>query len=160
MQTDTGNSEPVLQRPFPIVMKHYGWVKNEINILLYAQVMHSSHSSWSAPIIVVPKGIGRKCPVTDYRALNKVTWKFVWPMPKVEDIFAKLNSAKYFSTLNLWGGYHHIPHNEDSIPKELLHLLLDNMSAWRVLLDWHRHQHTSMNSWIKDWRTYPLLLPT
>ena len=38
-------------------------------------------------------------------------------MPKVEDIFSKLNGAKYFSTLDLPTGYHHIPLNEDSIPK-------------------------------------------
>ena len=30
-------------------------------------------------------------------------------MPKVEDIFLQLNGAKYFSTLDLWAGYHHIP---------------------------------------------------
>ena len=38
-------------------------------------------------------------------------------MPKVEDIFSKLNSAKYFSTPNLQAGYHHIPLNEECIPK-------------------------------------------
>ena len=30
-------------------------------------------------------------------------------MPKVEDIFSKLNGVKYFSTLDLRAGYHHIP---------------------------------------------------
>ena len=38
-------------------------------------------------------------------------------MPRVEDIFSKLNGAKYFSTLNLCIGHHHIPLDEDSIPK-------------------------------------------
>ena len=38
-------------------------------------------------------------------------------MPKVEDIFLKLNSAKHFSTLVLWAGYHHIPLDKSSIPK-------------------------------------------
>ena len=65
----------------------------------------------------MPKGDGAKCLVIDYRALNKVTQKFVWPMPRVEDIFSKLNGATYFSTLDLHVGYHHIPFNEDSIPK-------------------------------------------
>ena len=53
----------------------------------------------------------------DYHPLNKVTRKFTWPMPKVEDIFSKLNGAKYFSTLDLQAGYHHIPLDESSIPK-------------------------------------------
>ena len=46
-----------------------------------------------------------------------VMWKFIWPMPKVEDIFSQLNRAKYFSTLDLWVRYHHIPLDESSIPK-------------------------------------------
>ena len=38
-------------------------------------------------------------------------------MPKVEDIFSKLNGAKYFSTLDLRAGYHHIPLDKSLIPK-------------------------------------------
>ena len=53
----------------------------------------------------------------DYRALNKVTQKFVWPIPRVEDSFSKLNDANYFSTLNFCAGYHHISLDEQSIPK-------------------------------------------
>ena len=84
---------------------------------LEAGVIRNSHSSWSAPIIVVPKGDGGKHLVIDYGALNKVTRKFVWPMPKVEDIFSQRNGAKYFSTLDLRAGYHHIGLTTDSIPK-------------------------------------------
>ena len=80
-------------------------------------VICSSRSSWSAPIIVVPKGDGGKRLVISYRALNKVTRKFTWPMPKVEDIFSKLNGAKYFSTLDLRAGYNHIPLDKSLIPK-------------------------------------------
>ena len=38
-------------------------------------------------------------------------------MPGIEDIFSKLNGTKYFSTLNLHTGYHHISLSEDSIPQ-------------------------------------------
>ena len=38
-------------------------------------------------------------------------------MPKVEDIFSQLNGTKYFSTLDLQAGYHHIPLDKSSIPK-------------------------------------------
>ena len=98
-------------------MKHYQWVKEEIEKLLAAKVICSSRSSWSAPIIVVPKGDGGKHLVINYRALNKVTRKFTWPMPKVEDIFSKLNGATYFTTLDLRAGYHHIPLDKPSILK-------------------------------------------
>ena len=101
MTIDTGISEPVSQKPYPIAMKG----------------IHTSQSSWSAPVIVVPKGDGGKRLAIDYRALNKVTRKFTWPMPIVENIFSKLNGATYFTTLDLRAGYHHIPLDKPSIPK-------------------------------------------
>ena len=73
MQIDRDSSYPVSQKPYPIAMKHYDWIKDELNKLLDVKVICSGHSSWSAPIIVVSKGDGRKCLVIDYRALNKVT---------------------------------------------------------------------------------------
>ena len=117
MSIDTGTTDPVSQKPYPIAMKHYDWVKTDIEKLLAAKVICSSHSSWSAPIIVFPKGDGGKCLMIGYRALNKVTIKFTWPMPKVEDIFSKLNGATYFTTLDLHTGYHHIPLHKSSMPK-------------------------------------------
>ena len=117
MTIDTDTSKPVSQKPYPIAMKHYQWVKEEIEKLLAAKVIHTSQSSWSAPIIVVPKCDGGKHLVIDYRALNKVTRKFTWPMPKVEDIFSKLNRATYFTTLDLRAVYYHISLDKPSIPK-------------------------------------------
>ena len=73
MQIGMGNSDPISQKPYPITMKYYSWVKNEINKVLDTEVICHSHSSQSAPIIIVPKGDGGKNFVIDYRALNKVT---------------------------------------------------------------------------------------
>ena len=75
MSIDTSTADPVSPKPYPIAMKHYQWVK-EIEKLLATKVICTSCSSWSAPIIVVPKGDGGKHLVIDYRALNKVTRKF------------------------------------------------------------------------------------
>ena len=36
---DTGNSEPVSQKPYPFAMKHYQWVKDEIEKSLTAKVI-------------------------------------------------------------------------------------------------------------------------
>ena len=82
MMIDMGNSDPVSQKPYPITMKSYQWVKEEIEKLLAAKIIYSSRSSWSAAIIVVPKGDAGNHLVIDFRALNKVTRKFTWPMPK------------------------------------------------------------------------------
>ena len=47
-------------------MKNYQWVKEVIEKLLTAKVIHSSRPSWSALIIVVLKGDGGKQLVIDY----------------------------------------------------------------------------------------------
>ena len=73
--------------------------------------------------------------VIDYRALNKVTRKFTWPMPKVEDIFSKLNRATYFTTLDLRAGYHHIPLDKPSIPKTAFNSPFGKFEYVKVLLD-------------------------
>ena len=38
-------------------------------------------------------------------------------MPRVEDIFSKLGKAKFFTTLDLRSGYHHIALDKDAIKK-------------------------------------------
>ena len=134
MTIDTGTANPVFQKPYPIAMKHYEWVKDKIEKLLATKVICTSHSSWSAPIIAVPKGNGGKCLVIDYRALNKVTRKLTWPMPKVEDIFSKLNGATYFTTLDIHTGYHHIPLDKSSIPKMAFNLPVSKYEYVKVLL--------------------------
>ena len=52
----------------------------------------------------------------DFRALNAITRTYGWPMPRVKDI-AKLGKAKFFTTLDLRSGYHHIALNDDAIRK-------------------------------------------
>ena len=65
MTIDMGNSNPVSQKTYPIAIKNYQWVKEEVEILLTAKVICSSRSSWPAPIILVPKGDGGKHLVID-----------------------------------------------------------------------------------------------
>ena len=155
MTIDTGTSDPVSQKPYPIAMKHYQWVKDEIKKLLAAKVIHTSCSSWSAPIIVVPKGNVGKCLVIDYRALNKVTRKFTWLMPKEENIFSKLYRATYFTTLDLRAGYHHIPLDKPSIPKTAFNSPFGKFEYVKVLFglaqaprtnDWHTKGFSLLNS--------------
>ena len=45
MMIDMGNSDPVSQKPYPIAMKNYQWVKEEIEKVLTAKVIQGSRSS-------------------------------------------------------------------------------------------------------------------
>ena len=160
MSINTGNSEPVSQKPYPNAMKHYQCIKDEIQKLLTAKVIRGSRSIWSVSIRVIPKGDGGKCLVIDYQALNKVTGKFIWPMPKVEYIFSQLNVQ---SILHI-GPFSRIPSHPfrwSVHHKDCLHLTI-----WEVWIhykypsDLHRLQHTFRNLWQEYWwiSTLPLFI--
>ena len=44
----------------------------------------------------------------DYRALNKTTIKNKFPVPRIEDIFEKLQGSMHLSCIDLKSGYHQI----------------------------------------------------
>ena len=117
MSVDMGDHPPIAKKPYALALKHYDRVRHKIDKLLEAGVIRESHSSWAAPIVVVPKGDGHKRLCMDFRALNAITRTYVWPIPRVKDIFAKLGKAKIFTMLNLRSGYHHIALDDDAIKK-------------------------------------------
>ena len=77
MEIDTGDSLPVAQSPYTLPLKHYEWVRKEIEMLEKAGVIVKSLSPWVSPVIVVPKKSAPDEPphrrlVIDYRKINSL----------------------------------------------------------------------------------------
>jgi hypothetical protein len=65
-------------------------LKEHIKELLEKGYICPSSSSWGAPMIFVPKKDGTQRLCMDYRALNDVTIKNKYPLPRIDNLFDQL----------------------------------------------------------------------
>jgi hypothetical protein len=67
-------------------------------------------------VLLVGKKNGEQRLCVDYRALNKITIKDKYPIPRIEDHLSRLAGYGWFISLDLYSGYRQIPMARDSIP--------------------------------------------
>ena len=84
--------------------------------MLGAKVIRMSHSPWSFPVVIVDKKDGSKGFCVDFRKLNHVTKKNLYPSPLIDYILALLGKAKCFTSLDLKRRYWQVP--MDDLDKE------------------------------------------
>ena len=71
----------------------------------------------SSPVVLVPKKDSSLRFCVDYRRLNSVTKKDVYPLPRVDDLLGALGGAKYFSSLDLASGHWQVELDEEARQK-------------------------------------------
>ena len=133
MDIDTGDSPPVSSRPYTLPLKHFEWVQREIESLECASVITKSVSKWASPIVIVHKKSAPREPPNRrlcvyFRKVNELQQEVITtrktkgqisihPLPKIDEMYAKLKGAKVFSTIDLRSGYHHITLGKSSRAK-------------------------------------------
>ncbi len=110
---DTFESRPVFIRGRRFSREEERIAQEEIAKMARAGVAERAPAgtAWSSPVVMVRKKTGEIRFCVDYRALNAVTKRDVYPLPRIDDILAKLKGAKYFSTLDMVSGYWQTPIN-------------------------------------------------
>jgi hypothetical protein len=83
-------------------------LKKQIDELSEKGYIRLSTSPWAAPVLFVEKKHGTRRMCIDYRALNEVTIKNKYPLPRIEDLFDQLRRASVFSKIDLRSGYHQL----------------------------------------------------
>jgi hypothetical protein len=108
---------PIYKTLFRMTTPELAELKEHIRELLEKGFIRPSSSPWGAPVIFVPKKDGTQRLCMDYRALNEVTVKNKYPLPRIDDLFNQRWGACVFSKINLWSGCHQLKVQECDIPK-------------------------------------------
>ena len=133
MDIETGDSPPVSSTPYTLPLKHYDMVQREIESLEWAGVIKKSISNWASPIVIFPnKSTPGEPPkrrlCIDFRKVNELHQEVLaegkkrgqislHPLPKIDEMYAKLKGVKVFSTIDLRSGYYHIALGKDARAK-------------------------------------------
>ena len=133
MEIDTRNHPPIVSKPYTLPLKHYDWVQREIETLEKAGIIERSISPWASPVVIVPKKSTpdeppRRRMCMDYQRINKLQPEVtkadggkgcvsLIPLPKIDELYAKLKGYKVFSSLDLRSGYYHIGLTDSAKPK-------------------------------------------
>ena len=83
-------------------------VRKKVTELVEKGFIRPSSSLWGAPVLFAMKKteVLRFC--VDYRALNRLTIKNGYPLPRIDEHLDTLCEAKYFSKIDLLSGYHRL----------------------------------------------------
>ncbi|UYV85080.1 K02A2.6-like [Cordylochernes scorpioides] len=101
----TEDAKPIKHKPYRVSAKERTIIKDQIDEMLEEGIIRQSSSPWSFPVILVKKRDGKSRFCVDYRILNEVTVKDVYPIPRIDDVMDTLQGSKYFSAIDLKSGY-------------------------------------------------------
>jgi hypothetical protein len=108
---------PIFKRAYRVSRPELVELKKQIDELSEKGYIWPITLPWVAPILFVEKKDGTRRMCIDYRALNEVTIKNKYPLPRIEDLFNQLRGASVFSKIDLRSGYHLLRIRPSDIPK-------------------------------------------
>ncbi|CAF5042976.1 unnamed protein product, partial [Rotaria magnacalcarata] len=114
---DTGNSKPIKLRPYRVSPVRQNTIFSQIQQMLTDGIIEPANGPYAAPVTLQPKKDGSLRFCVDFRQLNSVTVRDVYPIPRIDDTLDQLRTAKYFTSMDLKSGFWQIELDEESRPK-------------------------------------------
>jgi hypothetical protein len=88
---------PIYKTPYRMATPELAELKEHVKELLAKWFIRPNSSPWGAPVIFVLKKDGTQRLGVDYHALNEVTIKNKYPLPRINDLFDQLRGVCLFS---------------------------------------------------------------
>ena len=99
-------AHPPINQPLRrIPYAHRAEMLKLVQSMLQNNIIQPSVSPWSSPVVLVKKKDGSLRFCIDYRRLNSITCRDVFPMPRIDDMLEQLQGKKIFTTLDAKSGY-------------------------------------------------------
>ena len=105
---------PIAKRQYRMAPPELALLKESIDELLAKGYIRPSSSPWAFPVLFAEKKDGGQRMCVDYRALNEVTIKNKYPLPRIDDLFGQLQGSQ---VIDLRSGYHQTKIRPSDIPK-------------------------------------------
>ena len=110
-------------------------MNRQVHELLERGLIHESLSPCVVLAVMTPKKTGEWRMCTDSHAINIITIKYQFPLPRMEDLMDCLIGAEYFKKIDLKSGYHQIRIREGDEWKKHSRLRIDCLNGWLCRLD-------------------------
>ncbi|GBG79788.1 hypothetical protein CBR_g30050 [Chara braunii] len=116
-EIQTGNHSPIHYKPYRYSLTERKTALQRIKEFEANGWIEPATGPWSFPVVLVPKKNGSVRICIDYRKLNDITIKDVYPLPRIDDLLDAIGCANYFSKFDIRHGFHHILVKEEDRPK-------------------------------------------